>query len=285
MTRHLLILPVLVAVLGIAPAAQDDVRGDETIRRTLRFAGSGARTLDLRVITGSITVQGHDGGSVELVATRTTRADSEADAAAAGRNVTLDIADGGPTVSVIVREAPRPACGERGWNGSSRRPRYRVRVDLTVRVPRDTSLRLCSVNGGDLRVDGTFGNFDVENVNGRIDMTGIRGAGKAVTVNGPVTVTFDRNPEGDSTFRTVNGDVDIRFRDGLSADLRMKTFNGGLFTDFDVVPIPGPAGVAERRNGMFVYRGGGFTTVRAGRSGGPVMTFETLNGDVRALRQ
>jgi hypothetical protein len=64
----------------------------------------------------------------------------------------------------------------------------------------------------------------------------------------------------------------------------MKTFNGGLYTDFDVQPLPGvmtPA--AERRNGKFMYRANEFTRVRVG-SGGPQITFETLNGNVRARR-
>ena len=115
-------------------------------------------------------------------------------------------------------------------------------------------------------------------------MTSVAGSGSAKTVNGPVTVSFTENPQDPSEFTTVNGNVDITFQDGLSADLKMKTFNGGLFTDFDVEPLPQPASASgERRNGRFVYRSNSFTRVRAGR-GGPEHSFETLNGNVRALR-
>src|SRR5262249_22399203 len=136
----------------------------------------------------------------------------------------------------------------------------------------------------DLTVDGTRGDFTVDNVNGRIDMTNVAGSGHAHTVNGPVKVSFTANPSAASSFRTVNGSIDVFFKDGLSADLRMKTMNGGLFTDFDVQPLPTitPAS-GERRNGRFVYRANEFTRVRVGR-GGPEMTFETLNGSVRAVR-
>jgi hypothetical protein len=41
--------------------------------------------------------------------------------------------------------------------------------------------------------------------------------------------------------------------------------------------------VAERRDGRFVYRSNQFTLVRAG-GGGPELTFETFNGNVRVLR-
>jgi DUF4097 and DUF4098 domain-containing protein YvlB len=162
--------------------------------------------------------------------------------------------------------------------------RYDVRFDFTIRVPRDARLRLCTINGGDLIVNGTEGGFDVDNVNGRIEMNGVAGAGRAHTVNGPVKVTFTANPTEASSFKTVNGNVDVSFIDGLSADFAMKTFNGGLFTDFDVQPLAGKAPAApERREGKFVYRANDFTRVRVGR-GGPEMSFETLNGNVHALR-
>jgi len=112
----------------------------------------------------------------------------------------------------------------------------------------------------------------------------VGGAGTAHTVNGPVTVTFTANPKRESSFKTVNGNVDVTFRDGLAADFAMKTFNGGLFTDFDAQPLATTVQAAgERRNGRFVYRANEFTRVRVG-NGGPQITFETLNGNVRARR-
>ena len=160
---------------------------------------------------------------------------------------------------------------------------YDVRYDFTIRVPRDAKLRLCTVNGGDLIVNGTQGDFLVDNVNGRIEMDAVAGSGRAHTVNGPVKVTFTANPTNASSFKTVNGNVDVSFVDGLSADFSMKTFNGGLFTDFEVQPLAGKVAAApERRDGKFVYRSNSFTRVRVGR-GGPEIAFETLNGNVRAL--
>ena len=164
------------------------------------------------------------------------------------------------------------------------RPHYQVRFDFTIRVPRDAALRLCTVNGGDVIVDGTRGDFDVDNVNGLIEMRHIAGSGQAHTVNGPVTVTFTANPARTSSFKTVNGNVDVSFLEGLAADFAMKTMNGGLFTDFDAQPLANRVAAAgERRNGKFVYRGNEFTRVRVG-NGGPEITFETLNGNVRARR-
>jgi DUF4097 and DUF4098 domain-containing protein YvlB len=115
-------------------------------------------------------------------------------------------------------------------------------------------------------------------------MKGVAGSGRAHTVNGPVTVSFTANPKQASSFKSVNGTIDISFLDGLGADFAMKTMNGGLFTDFESQPLASTASAAgARRNGKFVYRANEYTRVRVG-SGGPHITFETLNGNVRARR-
>jgi DUF4097 and DUF4098 domain-containing protein YvlB len=140
------------------------------------------------------------------------------------------------------------------------------------------------VNGGDVRVEDISGDFDVDNVNGSITLDRLRGSGRAVTVNGRLAATFASAPRAESLFKTVNGEIAVTLPADTSADLRLKTFNGGLFTDFDTVPQPAKAEPASaQRNGRFVYRARGFTTVRIGR-GGPELTFDTLNGDVRIVR-
>ena len=72
----------------------------------------------------------------------------------------------------------------------------------------------------------------------------------------------------------------MTFPRDLSADLRLYTLHGDLYTDFDVVELPAEAPVRERRGEMFVYRRNRFAAVRVGR-GGPMHTFEGLNGDIR----
>jgi hypothetical protein len=258
---------------------------ESTITRTLAFAAGSGRQLDVRNLNGFLHVTAGDGPNVEMSIHKTVRARSDADKAEAERDVRLDFVERAPRVEAIVRDRRNHVCGEdsrddRDWG----RVYYDVRFDFTIRVPRDVQLRLCTINSGDLTVDGTRGDFDVDNVNGRIDMTGVAGSGSAHTVNGGVKVSFTANPSAASSFKTINGNVDVYFQDGLSADLRMKTMNGGLFTDFDAQPLPSLASTSgERRDGRFVYRANEFTRVRVGR-GGPEITFETLNGSVRAIR-
>jgi hypothetical protein len=277
---------VLVGPVAAQRSSRFDVVDESSITRTLSFAAGGGRTLDVRNINGFIRVEGTSDSSVQMSIRKVVRAETQNDLSAAQRDVRLDFRDGGPRVEATVTDHRGHVCGEPSRDRGDRwdRVRYSVRFDFTIRVPRDVALRLCTINSGDLVVAGTQGDFEVDNVNGLIEMRDVAGSGRAHTVNGSVTVTFTANPKEPSSFKTVNGNVDVQFVDGLSAELAMKTFNGGLFSDFDVTPLPTKATAAgERRNGRFVYRANEFTRVRVG-GGGPQMTFETLNGNVRARR-
>ncbi|PWT82706.1 MAG: hypothetical protein C5B57_08265 [Blastocatellia bacterium] len=262
------------------------LRDESSIARTLQFAGPGVHTLDVRTMNGSIRVSGYEGSDVRLEAKQTIAADTAEDLREAREKVIVDTKDQGETIDVVVREPRGAVCGE-PWNERSPawwdRSRYEATVELAIRVPRDTRLRLCTVNGGEVYVDGTAGDFDIDNVNGRITLEQVRGSGRASSVNGRVTASFAEAPRTASLFKTINGHIVATFPAGLSADLRMKTFNGGLFTDFEVEPLVQKIPAAERRGGRLTYRSNGFTSVRVGH-GGPELTFEAFNGDVRILR-
>jgi hypothetical protein len=273
-------LCAVVAAAGIhAGAAQRET----TVSRTLRFAGSGDRVVAIRAITGSIQVRGYEGSDVQLEIRKTVDADSDAERRAAKENVTVDLMDAAPRIGAVVHQLSWPACGEPDARGGGwPRHRDRARFDFTVRVPQNTRLELCTLNGGDITVTDTTGDFDVKNVNGGISMIGVRGSGNATTVNGPVTATFLESPRTASAFRTLNGDVDLTFPPSLAADFAMKTMHGDLLTDFDVELLAQPVAAPERLDGKYVYHSTG-TRVRIGR-GGPAITLDTLNGDVRIRR-
>ena len=279
------LLPPL--VVGAVGAAEYPVHREVSATRTLRFVGTGEHTLDVRVRSGAIRVLGDNGSDVRVEATTKISAETDEAARDAERDTPIDFLDGAATVTAVVRDEDGSTCGARG---SDRRPawwdrrRYEVTVDFTIRVPRETRVRLCTVNGAGVRVEGTSGDFDVESVNGGVTLDRLSGSGRATTVNGAMAATFAGTPRSASLLKTVNGDITVTLPADASADLRLKTFNGGLFTDFDVEPQAAKAEVASRsQNGKFVYRSRSFTTVRVGR-GGPEMTLDTFNGSVRVLR-
>ena len=284
-------LAIGVALIGTIDAQRSSryqVVDESDVARTLTFAAGGGRILDVRNTNGFIRVEATTGSAVQMNIHKTVRGETSGDVADAQRDVRLEFKESSPRIEATVFDRRGHYCGEeqrdrdgdREWD----RIHYEVRYDFTIKVPRDAAIRLCTINGGDVIVAGTQGDVDVTNVNGLIDMKNVAGSGRAHTVNGPVSVTFTANPKAESSFKTINGNVDVQFLDGLSAEFAMKTMNGGLFTDFDVQPLPGTMSAApERQNGRFMYRANQFTRVRVG-NGGPQITFETLNGNVRARR-
>ena len=63
-------------------------------------------------------------------------------------------------------------------------------------------------------------------------------------------------------------------------DLYFKKLNGGIYSDFEVAALPQKTAAGESKNGKFVYRANGKAAGRAGK-GGPELSFDTLNGDIR----
>lgn len=150
-----------------------------------------------------------------------------------------------------------------------------------IRVPRDTSVRLKTVNGGDLVVRGVSGEHEIQNVNGGITAEDVAGALVAHTTNGAVTVTLTRiEPGKPMSFVSFNGDVDVTLPAGLSADLAMRSDNGEVYTDFAVdLAATGPVKKEERKGGT--YRVSLERTIEAQvGGGGPEITMRTFNGDI-----
>jgi hypothetical protein len=254
----------------------------ETIRKTLAFsAGSGMKILEVDNVQGSIRVTGYDGRDVEMVANKTIRAQSQNMLEAAKREVNLDIADKADTISIFV-DQPGHERSTRNSSASHWGNRgYEVSFDFEIRVPRQTEIHLWTVNNGDIHVENVLGDFDVNNVNGGIEMSGLVGSGRAHTINGRVKAAFASNPKDGSHFGSLNGNIEVTFQRNLSADLRYKTNRGGVYTDFPVSALAAPAGTPERRNGKLVFKKE-FSAARIG-NGGPVLEFDGFNGDVRIL--
>ena len=89
-------------------------------------------------------------------------------------------------------------------------------------------------------------------------------------------------PTGACDFSTVNGDVDVSLRPGLAADAQVKTMNGEAWSDFPFTTLPAAEVVRSERGGKTVFRSQSAKLRIAG--GGPLLSFETLNGDILIRR-
>lgn len=284
MKRTVLIL-LLLTTAACAASGQRRLRvqDHETIRRTIDFStGAGRMLLEVDNVQGSIRLTGYDGRSVEMVANKTIRAVSQDKLQQAQQEVKLDIRDQADTINIYVDQPGHERSSLFGSHSHWTNPGYEVSFDFELRVPRQASVRLWTVNGGEIRVEDIAGDFEVNNVNGNIDLRQLSGSGEVRTVNGAVKVAFAANPKNDSSFASLNGAVEVTFQRNLSADIRYKTFNGGVYTDFPVTARPAPVSVPERRNGGFIYKSD-FSGARIG-NGGPELTFDGFNGDIRILQ-
>ena len=282
--RHMFAVTAAVATFAGATGV-GIIKKEEPVQRTLHFTGPGPHTLEVRTITGNVRIEGYDGADVVMTATRSTTADSAADLEAAQRDVTLDVADGSGTIKAVVRYEDGETCGDHEHHHHGRDwPDYEVRYDFTIKVPRDTRLVVCTINDGHVNVSGTRADFELRSINGPIDFADMGGSGEATTINGAVKGSFSAPPRGNSVFKTINGSIVLTLPASFAAELRMKTFNGGLYTDFDARALTSPQAItAERKGSRTIYQSNSFARVRIG-NGGPEMTMDTLNGDVRILR-
>jgi len=258
---------------------------DQEEKETIRRNFPAATRLEVDNVHGSIHVTGYNGSEIQMVAEETIEAESQERLDAAKREVKLDTTQSGDTLTFFVDGPFRCHCDDGRFSLHDHgHPGYRVIYDFEIKVPAATLLRMGTVNGGEVRVESTTGDFDVGNVNGGIEMREVAGSGLVHTVNGKISVLFSRNPTKACSFKTINGTIEASFRPGLSADVRVKTFNGHAYTDFDASALPGLSPVAERRDGKFIYRSDRFTGMRIG-NGGPEFKFDTLNGTIRIINR
>jgi hypothetical protein len=162
----------------------------------------------------------------------------------------------------------------------------RQALALDISVPRNTSVRLKTVNGGDMTVTGVRGEHELSNVNGRIVANDIAGSLVASTTNGTIRASFTDVTAGKPmSFSTFNGDVDVTFPAKLAATLRVTSGHGDFYTDFDVSAQPQPPVVTQGgQNGRYEVRLERETVVVVGK-GGPDIRFKTFNGNVMVRKR
>lgn len=256
--------------------------------RTLAESVPVDRGAGLRIVVdnvfGPIRVTAHDQAVVDMTATETIRARTQSDLERARSEVGLRTEHDEGEVAFLARQVDDDCscdcdCPGYHWQGY-RGQGYVVEYDIELRVPYDASIDLSTVNGGEIVVDGVHGDFQVANVNGPVRLSGLRGTGRATTVNGRIDATFERAPAGETSFKTVNGRIEVAYPTDLSADLAFKTMRGEVWTDFEAEPLPlSPVSERTADGDRLVIRTERRSVVRVA-SGGSTHSFETLNGDI-----
>lgn len=155
------------------------------------------------------------------------------------------------------------------------------KTDLSIKVPRDFSLKLSTVNNGDISVFGVNGDMEISNVNGEITLEKVSGSASVDTTNGEVKVSFENITSGsDMAFSSFNGNVEVTFPSSLKANVKAKSDMGDIYTDFDMtVSNNEPEVDKDTSSGKYKVKIEQWVKGSI-NGGGPEMLFKTFNGDI-----
>jgi DUF4097 and DUF4098 domain-containing protein YvlB len=164
---------------------------------------------------------------------------------------------------------------------------YARTIDVTITVPIHSSLKLNTVNDGDISVTGVDGEMDVNDVNGNVTLSNVSGSAVAHALNGKVLVNFLHVNGKPMAFSSLNGDIDVTFPADVKANLSIKSDRGDVFSDFDVqLQATAPQQVVEDSR-----KDGGKYRVRIDKTvhgtingGGPEYQFTNFQGQIYIRR-
>jgi DUF4097 and DUF4098 domain-containing protein YvlB len=260
------VLAFIITAAGIAAFAQDSPE-----RVSVPFSDpSRPKMVKVSLINGGINVKGYSGKEV-IVESRSEGEHGRRHDAPPGMH-RIDMNGAG----LRVEESENTiTIGVERVNNSG---------EITVQVPVDTSLKLRTINGGNIVVEGVSGDLDVDNTNGAVTLSHVSGSAVAHALNGRVLVTLDHvSPNKAMSFSSLNGDVDVTLPGDIRANVKMKTDNGEIYSDFDVkLDASGRQPIVEGNRSS-----GGKYKVRFDHGisgtingGGPELQFTTFNGTI-----
>ncbi|WP_321476929.1 hypothetical protein [uncultured Paludibaculum sp.] len=226
-------------------------------------------TLRASLLTGSIRVKGYSGKDVIVEAKTRQEKPSEPAQKDGMRRIQIN-----STGLEVEEENNNVRVGASAMHRA---------VDIEIQVPMKTSLKLKTVNDGEIIVEGVQGDVEVSDINGPVTLTGISGSVVAHSLNDKVKVIFSQvDPQKPMSFSSLNGDIDVTFPASVKANVKLKTQRGDVYSDFDLVVTAAPKATTEpARTEKGKYR------VKLDQSlygtingGGPEMQFSNFNGSI-----
>ncbi|MGH9476072.1 MAG: DUF4097 family beta strand repeat-containing protein [Terriglobales bacterium] len=155
--------------------------------------------------------------------------------------------------------------------------------NLVIQVPVRTSLRVSTVNGDSIEIDGVSGDISAEDTNGNIQLRNVSGSVVASALNGNIHALVTHLDESKpSSFSSMNGTINVSLPAGTRANLRLKTAHGDIYMDngfqFQETRSPSPEG-ERASNGRFRIRldRAIYGTLNGG---GPDIRVQNFNGNI-----
>ncbi|MEM9671898.1 MAG: DUF4097 family beta strand repeat-containing protein [Bacteroidota bacterium] len=257
-----IVLIVYLLAFGMAIA-----QSDELLAIPLSNPGEPGE-IRVQLVRGGITIRGYDGQEV-IVQTSADEDYYEDDERE--RNGLRKISSGGNLSMEAIEENNRVTI-------KSRSPQSTVNLD--IQVPRNFSVKAKTVNDGRLLIENIIGEIEASNVNDDIELQNISGSAVVNTVNGEVTVVFDKvTPDTPMSFTTLNGDIEVTMPTATPMLAKMKTLNGEIYTDFDMDVKATDKRESSNEGGVYRVKIDKEVTGTV-NGGGPEMYFKSHNGDI-----
>lgn len=230
---------------------------------------SGKRILIFENPKGSIKVTGYDGNEIVVNAILRTRE---------------DLGSGDGEMKKIERNPLEITAETEGGIVTLYSRTTGKTADFDIKIPKNYSLRLKSLDNGNIQIININGEIEVENAFGDITLEGVSGSSVLNSVYGKITASFrEVKPETPMMFTSFEGDISLNFPASLNALLKMKTGTGEINTDFDLVPVRRQSVVKNVENTK-VYSLEDWITGMV-NAGGPEYIIRSYNGNIIIKKQ
>jgi serine/threonine protein kinase len=206
-------------------SSSNDVHQD--INLTFPLAPNGSFSLDN--VNGKITITGWDQDQVVVQGAKTGPSQKAMDA------VKTEV-DSDTNHIVIHTRQPSGGNGFHwGWPWGNN---DNVKIDYTVQVPRHTRLENMEDVNGKVSISGVAGDIKASTVNGETVVRDAQGDLKLETVNGRISAELVRLGADQSvSFNTVNGSIEATLPAAADATVSASTVNGSISSDFSSLDV------------------------------------------------
>ncbi len=257
----------------------------ETIQKEVPLANQEGNELLIKNINGPVSIEGYEGNTIQLEATRTLRAKNDKYLQEGMADISLGVKQDDNAVVIYV-DAPfavlkQGKSGRWHYNVNQENSHYDFEFDIRLKVPDKLLLEASTINGGAVTVKNFKGPIEASHVNGPVALENVSGSSSARTVNGSITASLLSLPANEVSYETVNGDIKVFYPESLAADVAFKTLNGDFYTDFENVS---QKSMFKEKKGSKIYRVDK-SAVLSVNGGGLPLHFQTLNGDIYLQKQ
>jgi ribosomal protein S11 len=290
-----LVLPVMMSLGAAAQTSTTTTSQTEQLTVPLSEPGKPYR-LNVDLVYGSIKIVGYEGKDIVI--------DAESGDKRKSRERDRDKDDEGTNVNVNINTNISGSKGKESTTGmkkltaagsgldlSAQEKANRVTINsnswmkavhLVIKVPANgATLKLSTVNNGDITVSNINGELEVNNTNGAVTLTNVSGSVVANTVNGSMIVSFKSvDPKAPMAFTTLNGKVDVTFPADVKVNIKAKSDRGEVYSDFDVdVDKTAPKVTRSTEKGLYKLNVEDWIQGKI-NGGGPETMMKTMNGNI-----